>query len=127
MSQDNNVSDHSQIIKGSTNHETGSQAVSNIENITSHRLKIEKIKESIKNLNNNYFENNYNESLLQYLNMFEEYDETYLIDKLVILKKYIRDKIINKCDHNWINDVIDIDPDRSQQICYCVKCEVTKK
>lgn len=101
--------------------------LSNIENITAHRLKIEKIKESIKNLNNNYFENNYNESLLQYLNMFEEYDETYLIDKLVILKKYIRDKIINKCDHNWINDVIDIDPDRSQQICYCIKCEVTKK
>jgi len=33
MSQDNNVSDHGQIIKSSTNHEAGSQVAGNIENI----------------------------------------------------------------------------------------------
>lgn len=104
-----------------------SDVLSNIENIEIHRLKIKKIKDSIKNLNNNYFESKCNELLLQYLDMFEEDDGSELITKLDRLKCYIRDKIINKCDHNWVNDTIDIDLDRSQKICYCIKCEVTKK
>jgi len=32
----------------------------------------------------------------------------------------------NLCEHKWVNDLIDIDPDRSQYICYCCKCELTK-
>ena len=31
------------------------------------------------------------------------------------------------CVHKWTNDYIDISPELSQKICYCVKCEVTKK
>ena len=31
------------------------------------------------------------------------------------------------CQHKWIIDYIDIDPDTSMQICYCIKCEETKK
>lgn len=105
-----------------------SDVLSNIENIKIHRLKIKKIKDSIKKLNNNYFESKCNELLLlQYLDMFEEEDGSELINKLDTLKCYIRDKIINKCDHNWVTDLIDIGLDRSQHICYCVKCEVTKR
>ena len=33
---------------------------------------------------------------------------------------------IHECIHEWINDYIDICPESSQQICYCIKCEVTK-
>ena len=43
--------------------------------------------------------------------------------------KFIIDNLINNiyiCDHEWIDDVIDIDPDTSKHICYCIKCEVTK-
>jgi hypothetical protein len=32
----------------------------------------------------------------------------------------------NDCQHEWIKDLIDIDPEKSQMICYCVKCELTK-
>lgn len=39
----------------------------------------------------------------------------------------IKSGITNKCNHKWVKDMIDIDPDRSQQICYCIKCEVTKE
>lgn len=31
------------------------------------------------------------------------------------------------CIHEWIYDLIDIDPDKSITICYCSKCELTKK
>ena len=31
------------------------------------------------------------------------------------------------CIHDWIEDWIDIDPDRSQRIVYCRICEITQK
>lgn len=30
------------------------------------------------------------------------------------------------CIHEWIYDLIDISPDKSETICYCCKCELTK-
>ncbi len=30
------------------------------------------------------------------------------------------------CNHKWIYDLIDINPDKSINICYCCKCELTK-
>lgn len=30
------------------------------------------------------------------------------------------------CSHEWVTDLIDITPDNSQMICYCVKCETCK-
>ena len=32
----------------------------------------------------------------------------------------------NTCQHEWTKDFIDIDPEKSQIICYCIKCELTK-
>ena len=40
-------------------------------------------------------------------------------------KKNINE-IKNNCEHEWITDLIDIHPDKSQIICYCIRCEVTK-
>ena len=39
--------------------------------------------------------------------------------------KNIDNLIIKKCQHEWINDLIDIDPDRSKSIRYCSKCYLT--
>ena len=30
------------------------------------------------------------------------------------------------CNHSWVTDLIDIDPDKSQTICYCKYCEISK-
>lgn len=102
---------------------------SNIEYIKSSKNRVLQIKNSINTIDNNFFEIKCNDSLLsQYLNMFED-TETYnrLIINLEILIKDVHDHIKHKCDHEWIDDLIDIDPDRAQNICYCVKCEITKK
>lgn len=101
----------------------------NLEHIKSSKNRILQIKNSIKTLNNNFFEVNCSYHLLtQYLNMFDDTD-TYneSIINLETLIKHIDYHIKNKCNHEWIDDLIDIDPDRSKEICYCVKCEVTKK
>ena len=34
--------------------------------------------------------------------------------------------IYNKCEHSFVEDVIDITPDRCQHITYCTICEYTK-
>jgi hypothetical protein len=33
----------------------------------------------------------------------------------------------NNCNHNFIKDLIDIDPDQSREIEYCIRCEFTKR
>ena len=32
-----------------------------------------------------------------------------------------------RCDHHWIDDMIDCGPEESHAIRYCAKCEVTRK
>jgi hypothetical protein len=41
-----------------------------------------------------------------------------------ILNK-INDFLLKHCQHEIVNDSIDIDPDKSMDICYCSKCEST--
>lgn len=51
-------------------------------------------------------------------------NETIVVVEEVATNKNI---VINSiCCHEWIIDYIDISPELSQKICYCVKCEVTK-
>ena len=39
------------------------------------------------------------------------------------INKYISDN----CEHEWVNDTIDIDVEKSKQITYCYKCETNKE
>ena len=39
------------------------------------------------------------------------------------INKYISDN----CEHEWVDDYIDIDVEKSQQITYCCKCETNKE
>lgn len=42
--------------------------------------------------------------------------------KMADLLLSIEQKIQAICDHEYVYDYIDVDPDKSQQICYCEKC-----
>lgn len=101
----------------------------NIEHIKKSKTRIMKIADDIKNFDNNYFDVNCDYELFKtYLNMYNDSEEyNNLISNLETLKTFFEIQIKNKCDHEWTNDLIDIDPDRSQEICYCVKCEITKR
>jgi len=101
----------------------------NLEQIQNSKQRIININKEIKTLNNNYFECDSNKKLIyDLLNLYEdniEYDK--IINHFNLIKKIIEDKIKNSCNHEWIYDSIDINPDYSQTICYCQICEVTKK
>ena len=74
---------------------------------------------------------NVNEEYLQYDKHITEIDallnqqNDHLI-KLILLNKIINNKIIDICNHEWIIDLIDIDPDKSKTIEYCTNCGLTK-
>ena len=42
-------------------------------------------------------------------------------------KAYTDFKIDTLCEHEWIEDEIDVSLDKSQKITYCKLCEITKR
>ena len=103
--------------------------INHIEYVKTSRKRIMNINNSIQFVDNNYFEIIGNDELLKrYLNVFDNVKEcNEVICDLYRLKDSIKDKIKDKCQHDWVNDTIDINPDSSKNICYCLKCEITKK
>ena len=91
--------------------------------------KMAHIKNKIKSLNNDYFEIKCNSHLLkEFLDCYDDNEmNVNITDNLKVLLSYINILIEQTCDHEWVIDTIDIDPDRSREICYCIKCEITKK
>ena len=55
--------------------------------------------------------------------------EEYIIKKKeqIQLIEIYKDKIYKLCNHEFIDDEIDITPERTQKITYCTICESTKK
>lgn len=103
--------------------------INNITHLQHVRSRLDNIKHKISSMDNNYFDVKCNSDLFtNYIEIFDDNDEyTKLIDDLESLKSYLEEKIQSICVHDWVEDLIDIDPDRSQYICYCSKCEITKK
>lgn len=93
------------------------------------KQRLRKIKDKISRINNDYFETKCNSKLFkQFLNCYDDCDvNTEIINNLSILVSYVQILIEKCCDHEWTTDTIDINPEKSVEICYCVKCEVTKK
>ena len=55
-------------------------------------------------------------------NLIKEQDNAHLKNALEQLNLFL----IQNCIHEFVDDFIDIDPDRSMQISYCSKCMMTK-
>lgn len=89
---------------------------------------------NITTLDNDFFENKYKNitnSLKNQLDFYKEEhgnDECCREEKFIAINNNINNIIDRSCKkHTWVYDTIDISPERSQNICYCSVCEVTKK
>jgi hypothetical protein len=98
----------------------------------------------LKELNNNYLKMkeetifylidtslSVNEDYIQYNKDITEINDNLneqdnLLKQLTMLNEKIRKKITEICNHEWITDYIDIDPDRSKKIEYCKICEISR-
>ena len=54
----------------------------------------------------------------------EEYNEK--VKNIGFFKDFIKQKMMDCCQHNFVKDEIDISPEKSQQIEYCSICDFTK-
>ena len=54
-----------------------------------------------------------------------EYEKKIIELDLTI--EHLNQFICHSCEHTFVEDVIDITPDRSQNITYCTICEYTKE
>jgi hypothetical protein len=97
-----------------------------LNNICDYNLKFNIIKENILFLDNNYFtkDNNKKETVIS--KVFDNRIELFT-QYLLNYKNIVEDNLQNICNHEWVEDEIDINPDNSQKITYCRLCEVTKR
>lgn len=94
---------------------------------------IEIIIEETKNIKNDIskFDNNY---FIEHPEVISKFHSLFCSNSLYQLKEKIQNfedivntNIINACEHEWVDDYIDIDLDKSMNITYCKKCETSKK
>lgn len=82
-----------------------------------------KIMHDIKNNENNFFEKN-PEIISQFNALF---DPSIFKSKVLAFAEEIEDTVDSYCCHEYIEDLIDIEYDKSKRVVYCQLCELTKK
>ncbi len=103
----------------------------NINYFLSSKNKLHKILSYLHEIKLNYFEmeikeENGNIITCDYIkNNIEEFEDKICEIELTI--KYLNELIFNNCEHDFVEDLIDINPDKSQRIIYCKICEYTKE
>ena len=45
-----------------------------------------------------------------------------IVSRIENLTNIVEQRIKSGCKHEYVEDYIDVDPERSQRICYCNKC-----
>ena len=98
-----------------------------LNNICEAKMNMAYISRLVDLLDNNYFIEDNEKIYLKIQNMFEGVELVELTNLLINYKYIVKNKINNICEHEWINDEIDINPERSQKITYCTYCELSKK
>jgi hypothetical protein len=81
------------------------------------------ILQNIKKNENNFFEKN--QQIVSKLNSL--YDPTIFKSKVLEFSEELEELIESYCCHEYIEDIIDTDYDKSKRIVYCRLCELTKK
>ena len=79
----------------------------------------DEIEEVNKEICHDYLDKTFNPSLEK--NFFIEKEQ-----KITELRDICNDKVMELCHHEFVDDMIDISPDKSQYITYCKICEFTK-
>jgi hypothetical protein len=90
------------------------------------KLELADINNNVLELDNTYF-NEHSEVLNRLNAIFSQKELSNLSFLLQDFKGYVDFKLDTTCQHEWTNDEIDIDPDRSQRITYCRLCEISKR
>lgn len=94
------------------------------------------IQDAIDTHDNNFFERLDNNSLIKQMFNCEYSNQSFYNDisgtgqimsneKMGMYIEQLKEKSCTK--HKWVHDSIDISPERSENICYCSVCEVTKR
>ena len=87
---------------------------------------IKSYKEIIMYINENCYYNYITSDLISfYNNLCVDCEKQLLL--LKEMKKINDDKIYTHCKHDFVTDIIDIDPEKDKTICYCTICELSKR
>jgi len=80
----------------------------------------------LKNIQNN--ENEFFEKNLQLTSQFNSlFDPTLYKSNVQIFLNELENNVETYCCHEYVEDIIDIEYDRSKRVIYCQLCELTKK
>ena len=77
----------------------------------------------IKNNETNFFEQN--PLIISQFNAL--FDPTLYKSKVKMFAEELEDTLDSYCCHEYVEDIIDVDYDRSKRIVYCQLCELTKR
>ena len=105
--------------------------LSNIINLSKECVKfLDRLQESrrqilldIKNNENNFFEQN--PLIISQFNAL--FDPTQYKRNVQVFLNELEDTVDSYCCHEYVEDLIDVEYDRSKRIVYCQLCELTKK
>ena len=94
----------------------------------SSKKKLEKILSHLNEIKLTYCEIQMESDCMNYEYIHDEINEyEKKINETELSIEHLNQLICSNCQHKFVEDVIDITPDRSQYIIYCTICEYTKE
>jgi hypothetical protein len=94
----------------------------------SSKKKLEKILSHLNEIKLTYCEIQMESDCMNYEYIDDEINEyKKKINETELSIEHLNQLICSNCEHTFVEDVIDITPDRSQYITYCTICEYTKE